>query len=209
MRTQRAFTFIELIIVILIATLLFTLLGFKTGSFTFWREEGFIRRFSETIQFLHNEAISDQATYLMEVDPEKNQFRIGVLQDSGVYPGLASLSGHVGTLSLELAAVLNPPYVDATTLIPPPSFPSLFEFQQLPGGMTIKQIRTMRGITEPNQKAYISFSPRGFSEFAVIQMTQSGGSPVTFIVNPFTGVVDIFREYKDFEWTYGKNQEKN
>lgn len=208
MQRQRAFTFIELIVVILIAGLLFTLLGFKTGSFTFWREEGFIRRFAETIQFLHNESISDQATYLMEIDPMKNQFRIGVLKDGNNYAGLAALSSNVGTLSLELAAVLNPPYVDATTLIPPPSFPSLFEIQQLPGGMVIKQIRTMRGITEPNDKAYISFSPRGFSEFAVIQMTQSGGGPVTFVVNPFTGVVDILREYKDFEWTYGKQEKQ-
>lgn len=207
-RSQRAFTFVELIVVILIIGLLFALVGFQTGSFVYWREQGFIRRFSEVLQFLHNQAIADQTTYLLELDTAKNTYRVGVVKENETYAGLTALAGNVGILTLELTAILNPPIVNEYTFIPPPSFPSLAEVQPLPPGMLFKQIRTMRGPTEPGAKAYISFSPRGFSEFAVIQMAQSKGAPLTFLVNPFTGIVDIYHEYKDFAWTYGQNEKK-
>ena len=205
-RFQRAFTFIELIIVIALVAALFSLVGFKTGTFTFWREEGFVRRFSETIQFLHTQAISDQSFYEIEFDLKNNSYTIGVLQEgNGTNPELDSLAGSVGNLSLELASILNPTLGENQSLVPPPSYPSLAKPQTLPPGMTFESIRTMRGIQEAGDgKAYITFSPRGFSEFAVIHLKQSSGAPITFLVNPFTGLVEIYREFKDFEWTYSK-----
>ncbi len=204
-RSQKAFTFIELILVIVLIAALFSLVGFRTGTFTFWREEGFVRKFAETIQFLHTQAISDQSFYIMEFDLKKNSYRVGILRDDGFEnPDLDQLDQSAGTLTLELSALLNPSIGDAQSLIPPPSFPSLANPEPFPHGMIIERIKTMRGIEE-NQTgtAYITFSPRGFSEFAVIHVRLSTGAPVTFLVNPFTGLVDIYREFKDFEWTYG------
>lgn len=208
-KTQKAFTFIELILVIVLVAVLFAIAGFRTGTFSFWREEGFIRKFAETIQFLHTQAVSDQSFYIMEFNFKKNSYRIGVLPDGGLSDDVVeALSSSVGTISLELTALLNPSIGEADSLVPPPSFPSLATPEPLPYGMVFKSIKTMRGSEDDTGIAYITFSPRGFSEFAVIHLEQSTGAPVTFLVNPFTGLVDIYREYKDFEWAYTNQDAK-
>jgi hypothetical protein len=68
----------------------------------------------------------------------------------------------------------------------------------------------MRGLKPASEggTAYMLFSPRGFSEFSVIHIVLSNGAPVTILVNPFTGGTEIYREYKDFKWTYGRNKER-
>lgn len=188
------------------------MVGIRSGSFDFWKEEGFVRRISETITFLHHQAIADQAFYRMDFDLRNNNYRVRVIrtEEHDDIERLTQISADAGTLSLELAAFLNPSIGQSQTLIPPPAVPSLAEPQPFPGGMTIEDVRTMRGRFAPPQDelAYIVFSPRGFSEFAVLHFKLNGGQPLTILVNPFTGLTDIYREYKDFEWSYGRKRKE-
>jgi hypothetical protein len=93
-------------------------------------------------------------------------------------------------------------------MAPPPDFPSLAEEQYFPPGTTLTDVRTLRGVQTPvDGEAYILYSPRGFSEFSVIHLQLSNGEVVTILVNPWTGNPEIYRGYRDFEWTYGRNQQ--
>ena len=205
---QRGFTLIELVLVLVIVALLFSLVGYKTGTFTFWREEGFIRKFAEQVRFLYTQSVSDQATYQLEINLAKNSYRIGVLKEdeSNSDPILAELQQNVGNLSLELASFLNPPRSDGATIIPSPSFPSLYEESFLPNGMKFVQVKSPSGTvqaasaTKDNEKVFLYFTPNGSSDFGVITMAQSNNAPVTFVVNPFTGLVDIYRDGRDISW---------
>ena len=51
------FTLIELIVVVLVLGAAMALVGLRLGTFNFWREEAFIRKISETITFLHHQAV--------------------------------------------------------------------------------------------------------------------------------------------------------
>jgi len=185
------------------------LLAVKTGTFDFWKEESFLRRFSETIEFLHHQSVQDGEYYQLEINFEDNSYRVGLLKaDEDVDQNL-DVDPDAGALSLELAAFLNPNFVSEGTLIPPPSFPSLAEPTSLPSGASFTDVKTMlQG--EVNLKlaktTNIFFSPRGFSEFAVIHLELSAGQPITILINPFTGLTEIYRERRDFEWTYGQKK---
>ena len=186
-----------------------TVSTYRAGSFTFWREEAILRRLPETIEFLHHQAITDQAFYRLEFNFKDNNYSIGVIRpDSDVAQDLAAIGSDAGTLTLELAAFLSPAIGGSSTLIPPPNFPSLADPVPLPGDMRFEDVRTMRGkyTSAEADSAYMLFSPRGFSEFAVVHLRLSNNSPVTILVNPFTGLTTMYRDYRDFEWTYGKEK---
>lgn len=208
---SHAFTLIELVVVLLIFGAVAALLMINLGTFTYWKEEGFVRRISESAQFLYHQAVIDQAFYKMEFNLDQGWYRIGVVrpEDSEESRELAELSSDAGLLSLELSAFISPNPPSSATLIPPPSMPSLFEPVEMPDGMRIEDIRTMRGVIRPGDgiTPYILFSPRGFTEFAVIHLRTSSNAPISIVFNPFTGLVDIFRSYKDFEWTWGRKEE--
>lgn len=209
-KVEAAFTLVELIIVILIIGVMMTLVGIGSGTFAFWREEGFIRKLSEVMVFLHHQAPIDQEYYRIEFDFEKNQYQVGVMKNiSNADPAQLAALQDAGELSLELAAFLSPSIGENQEVIPPPSFPSLAEPEIFPPGMLIEDVHTMRGKIDARgkERAYVLFSPRGFSEFAVIHLRTSSGAPVTIAVNPFTGITEIFREYKEFSPTYGRERE--
>jgi hypothetical protein len=181
-----------------------------------------LRRISETISFLHYQALADQQMYQLEIDLAKNTFKVGQLTDIGPPdPQAAQTLQDAGVLSLELALMLNPSVGSDQLFSAPESFPSLAEPIQLPSDMEFMDVRTMRGMvtppnssaaedssTDPNRPgvAYIRFSPRGFSEFAVIHIRLADKKEVSLLVNPFTGEATIIRGYKDFEWTYGRKK---
>jgi len=208
-RLIRAFTLIELIVVIAIFGVVMTVVGVRLGVFSYWNEESFIRRLSETIVFLHHQSIADQSFYELEFDFEKNTYRIGVLRsDNDLSTEVQEVSQDAGAISLELAAFLNPSIGKDYTIIPPPGFPSLGTPVEFPPDTVVERLRTMRGITERSKGArdYIRFSPRGFSEFAVIHLRIRDKGQRTILVNPFTGNTEIFNGFRDFEWTYGRKK---
>lgn len=216
------FTLLELIVVVIIFAVVATLIGTRAGAFGFYSEEGTLRRISETISFLHYQALADQRTYQLELDLGENSFKVGQLTDVGPPdPEIAKMFQDAGILSLDLALMLNPSINSDQIFSEPEGFPSLSQPNFLPGEMRFTDVRTMRGVVtppsssigernpdDPNRPgvAYIRFSPRGFSEFAVIHIRMGNQREVSLLVNPFTGETSIIRGYKDFEWTYGKRR---
>jgi hypothetical protein len=163
---------------------------------------------SELVVFLNNQAVMDQAFYRLEFDLEKSSYRVGVMR---VEDSLSTnpTGINIPPIKLELAAILSPSLDGDTTMIPPPSFPSLAEPTQLPGTMIFEDIVTPRGKVVRDDKRdnpFLLFSPRGTSEFGVIHLATADNQHVTILVNPWTGVAEVFREYKDFEWTLGKEK---
>lgn len=207
-KQELAFTLIEVVLVLVIIAVSTSALLVRMGAFSYWRQEGFIRSLSETIIFLHHQAVVDQAFYEIAFDLEKNSYSIGIMRpESDVRDDLNEVASDAGNLTLELAAFLSPAIGKSHTVIPPPSMPSLAEPVDFPPEVKITDIRTMRGkkVASEGGKSYVLFSPRGFSEFAVLHLEDSTGEPVTILINPFSGNTQIYREYKDFKWTYGKD----
>jgi prepilin-type N-terminal cleavage/methylation domain-containing protein len=207
---QKGLTLFELMVVVGIIAASSALLLTSFGPLAFWKEQSFLRRFSDTVEFLHHQAVSDQAFYVLEMrfgsQSEPPRYSIGTLRpEEDIAGDLVDIASDAGNLTLELAAFLNPSMGSSHTIIPPPNYPSLAEPVVLPESISFEEVRTMRGkqMAEPGGSAYITFSPRGFSEFAVIHFKNNGGEQVTILVNPFTGRTERFNEYKDFEWTYG------
>jgi len=209
----RGFTLVELVLVIAIIGVTFTLVATRSGTFDLWKERDFERSFSETIVFLHHQAISDQSFYRLEIDFDQNTWQIGVMKNEEENnENLADLAADAGNLSLELAAFLSPSVGQTQSMIPPPGFPSLADPKKIPPRILFDDVRTMRGLATRTEggKAYIMFSPVGFSEFAVIHLRYPGDKITTILVNPFTGLTEIFNEYKDFQWKYsGADQQKS
>lgn len=202
-------TLIEIVVVLMLVGALLLLAGQSLGTFTYWKEEGTIRSLSELISFLHRQAVVDQTYYRLELNFEKDEYRVWtVLPDPDLPQNLAAYGADVGNLTRELASFLSPAMSDAQSLSPPQTFPSLADAVQLPPGMHFRDVRTMAGKKEAAQggSAYVTFSPRGFSEFAVIHLLQSAGSVITILVNPFTGNTEVFNADKDFQWTYSKKK---
>ena len=226
---SRGITLIELVIVVSVIGAIYGLIAFRPGSRLYWERESFLRKLTETITFLHHRAVADGVHYRMEFHmsetsecyEKQGQFciRIGELvpeggTTSGV-SGLISAGGGVGILSLELAMRLQPSLGKYQNMIEPRNFPSLAKPLMLPAGAFFEDVRTMRGKHTPRDGAeqipYIIFSPRGFSEFAVIHLSfglhNQEPAQVSILVNPFTGLTEVYREYKDFEWTYGRQEQ--
>jgi len=203
--SSAGFTLVELMMVLIIIGIAFAFAFQNSSSAITLRQQALIRKLSETIRFLHHQAVSDQAFYRLEIDFERNQYRVGVLRpEPGADDRFLELAQDAGSLTLELSAFLNPSPGRTYTFIPPPYHPSLYEPVRLLEDMSFNQVRNMSGLHSrgTSQTAGISFSPRGFSEFAVIQMTLLNGAPVTILVNPFSGLTTVYNEHKDFEWTF-------
>jgi prepilin-type N-terminal cleavage/methylation domain-containing protein len=205
---ERGFTLIELILVLLVIAGVATIITVRLGALNFWKEEAALRKLSETIVLLNTQAVMDQSFYRMEFDLEHNAYRIGVMRGDNSVVG-TSTAVNLPPLQLELAALLSPSLRGESTMIPPPSYPSLAQPQQLPGEMKFTDVVTPRGKAiagDRQENPFILFSPRSFSEFGVIHLMMGSGRPVTLMVNPWTGLAEVYREYKEFEWTLGKQK---
>ena len=224
----RGFTLIELVIVITIIGAVYALISFRPGSRLYWERESFLRKVTETITFLHHRAVADGVHYRMDFhmsdtgecyeDTGRYCIRIWEVvpqqQNYSNVQGLLQAGASVGILSLELAVRLHPSTGSVQNLIEPNKFPSLAKPMYLPSGAFFEDVRTMRGKHTPRDSAeqipYILFSPRGFSEFAVVHLSfglnDQEPQQITILVNPFTGLAEVYREYKDFEWTYGRKK---
>ena len=217
-KSARGFTLIELMIVVLVFAALMMLATVPTGAIRYWKEEAFLRRLMDTIQFLHTQAVADQSFYRLELDfgkgDQKSFFSVGVVkpEEDPALNTAGVASADVGLVSTELYFFLHPSTgVDGSySIIPPPSFPSLYDPVMFPQDVYLERVRTAGGIYERghSEKAFLLFSPRGFSAFAVLHLTLGRGAPATILVNPFTGMTTLYHEFKDFEWTYSNREGK-
>lgn len=207
-RNNKGFTLIELFVVFALISITLGILAVRTGTYSFWRQESFIRQLSDTIAFLYHQAISDQAFYRIDFDFKERTYRVGLIRPEYDVSNV-NVAQDAGILTLELASLVSPAVSPNHTLIPPPSFPSLGTPVEFPPEVNVTDIRTMRGKQVPGEgeNPYILFSPRGFSEFAVLHFEAYDGSPFTILINPFSGNTTVYREYKDFQWTYGRNKQ--
>lgn len=216
------FTLLEIVIVIVILGLVSAVvLKPSGGSFTYWQQEGAMRKLSEQINFLYYQAITDGVSYRMEfgLSAERQYYQIGQMSapvedfDEFDSPdsGLSSQMSGSKMISAEIDNFLNPLPADFGTMQAPENIPSLAEPIYLPDGMYFEDIRTVRGdytSSSEEDMPFLTFSPRGYAEFTVIhlKLARSDDAFVTLVVNPFTGICDIYREYKVFEWNYGSKE---
>lgn len=208
---QAGFTLIELVVVMAIIGIALGIFGIRGGSLTFYREDAFQRQLIEKIAFLHNQAVADQAYYRLEFDLNADTYRIGAMRpEDDVNTSLQDMAATAGSLSLELANFLSPSVGQAQSMIPPPNFPSLAEPVTFPAGIKVVDIKLRSGTYARSQGGVVGllFSPRGFSEFAVIHLELRGGQVRTILVNPFTGMPESFSDYVDFEATFGSSKDK-
>lgn len=204
---SRGFTLMELIIVVTLIGVTLGLLSTRMGTLDPWKERSAVRRLSELVVFLNNQAVMDQAFYRLEFDFETHTYRVGVMRpdDSLLANPYAQ---NLSPLENELAAMLSPSLDGESTMIPPPSFPSLAQPTQLPGQLRFIDVVTPRGMSraadQREERPFLLFSPRGASEFGVIHLTLSNEKKKTILVNPWTGLAEVYDEYKEFQWTLGK-----
>ncbi len=200
---DRGFTLIELILVLVIVGLAMSLAAVRLGTLDYWREQQALRKLTDTVVLLNNQAVMDQVFYRLEFDLEKNQYRVGAMRPEDTAVTLPT-NYTPPLLQLELANLISPAIPDGSTMIPPPNMPSLAEPITLPGKMLFADIVTTRGKTARGDKRnnpFLMFSPRGFSEFGVLHLSMGDDTPITILVNPWTGLAEVYKEYKDFEWT--------
>lgn len=103
--------------------------------------------------------------------------------------------------SLFFGVAFNDPGIP-TRLGRPLEFPSLAEGKILVNGLRFKDIKTPRGLQDSGN-AYIRFSPRGASEFAVIHLLAED-KLFTLFMNPSTGRVSFKEGEVDFDWLQNK-----
>ncbi len=205
-RSERGFTLIELVLVITIMGLMIGIFSVRLSDINFWKEEAALRKLRDLIVYLNNAAVMDQSFYRLEFDLDNRQYKVGVIQNVSNITQNNS-GANIPPLQLELSAMLSPDMGDESTLIPPPSMPSLAEPTTLPGAMEFLDVMTPRekvAVGDNRENPYLIFSPRGTSEFGVIHVALGPGRPVTILVNPWTGMAEVYHEYKDFKWTLGK-----
>jgi prepilin-type N-terminal cleavage/methylation domain-containing protein len=203
-KSSRGFTLLELIIVItLMGVMGSTLLG-GFGMLNRYREDQFITDLVQTLEFVHSEAKGAQQFYQIEFDLTERSWHVGLLRPEDVDTETVVRDSSVGNLSFELADFINPPLGNSQSFMIPPDFPSLAKPRKMYGTATFQDIITPRGeiTADLGEKPYIIFSPRGFTEFAVIHIRRSDETAVTLVINPFTGNVEIHEGYKEFKWQY-------
>ena len=124
---ERGVTLIELVLVIMLIGAIMATIGFSTGTFTYWKQESFIRRLAETISFLHHQAVSDQMYYCLQFNyPEDapHYYKVGILQAEFGAGSSTAGPGGGSKLAQELSDALYPVVAPEQELQPPPSFPS-------------------------------------------------------------------------------------
>ena len=214
-KNARGFTLLEIVVVIVLLGLLASMLfRSRLNSFRYWEQEGAIRRLSEVIAFLYSQSVTDGNTYRLEFDFESDPqtYRIGqIAEDSFADTLTNSANTGLSPLTIKINNYLNPKMATYYSMFPPEDIPSLRDPIELPQGVYIEDVRTVRGLhtsSSDEEKPFMIFFPRGFAEFCVIhlKLEREEDAFVTILVNPYTGVADVFREYKDFKWTYTQDR---
>jgi hypothetical protein len=123
--------------------------------------------------------------------------------------GVNNTSAETGLLSTEIANVISATFNEEQEGRAPKNFPSLREKEYFPEGISFKDIRLQGGLLTQHSKEElpsIYFSPQGFSDFGVLHLKTGEQGEITILINPFSGLSQIFREYKDFEWSFGRQK---
>lgn len=200
-KKESGLTLIEIILVIVIISVMFFIVGYGTGTFKYWKEDTFIQELRETLSFLHTQAVGDQSIYRLNFT--EHGYRVGVLRPeediSSINPDLCSQD--VGALSCELAFFLSPGSNKNYTIIPPPSFPSLFDEKTMPFGMTLKKILAPTSDPSDSLKS-VDFSPDGINQSLIILLETDRGQVFTISLNPLTGATTLSSKEEIPPWVH-------
>jgi prepilin-type N-terminal cleavage/methylation domain-containing protein len=214
---QRAFTLLELLLVIVLVGAIVSMFAMRLGIFSRIGEDKAIAQLTQELEFLHTHAKRYFHFYQLELNLSNSSWYTGELRNndqlitssrsnySNVSNTPSPILGDptVGILSNELAEFTNPPLNSIHDIGPPSELPSLYQPRFLSVSTKIIDVVTPRGKINASSgvNPYIVFSPRGFTEFCVIHLEKSDNTSVTLVVNPFTGIVTRYNEYREFEWT--------
>jgi prepilin-type N-terminal cleavage/methylation domain-containing protein len=95
-RSSGGFTLLELVVTLLILSAVIVVVGLRSGTFSFWKDEGLVRRLVELSTFLHHQAVVDQRFYALRFRFGQNgsldSFTVGTFA-SQADAGTTSLSG--------------------------------------------------------------------------------------------------------------------
>lgn len=197
---ESGLTLIEIILVIVIISIMFFIVGYGTGTFKYWKEDTYLQELRETLSFLHTQAVGDQSIY--RVNFTERGYKVGVLRPeediSAINPDLCSAD--VGALSCELAFFLSPGSNQSYTIIPPPSFPSLFEEKVMPFGMSLKKIVSSQTDAATDSLKNIDFSPDGINVPSMIYIQTDRGQVFSISLNPLTGATTLSSKEEALPW---------
>jgi len=200
LKRDSGFTLIELVVVTVIIAIMGTLIAVRAGVFVFWREEGFLRRLTETITFLHYQATVDRLYYQINFNPKVRNYTVVALKP--IKDTSATITSG-GKLTQELAELQSPALGVSYNASPPPDFPSLAEPVLFPEGLKLIALHLPNlSLNTEDLKdtdvVSIIFSPQGIVDGSIIEFVNAQGAPINLVVNPFTGLSKIYRKEVDF-----------
>lgn len=251
--TQRGFTLVELIVVILIIALMSGLAVRRLGATLAWQKKAEIRKFVNTWELLYQESLARGEAYRLiidltedldrpdqyyvrkemvplsdnvkqvdrlenlRLDSEKKRRADAELNDLPSVDEQIQIEQDLEQQDLQ-SLFYKSLYIDPfgdTQLTVPTEFPSLQKAQDLKGGLRIRDVQTEFGTIGRGQ-AFIRFSPRGGSDFAVIHIlmnadeiseTSKKNAPaeqiITILLNPWTGKAIVTNRDINYDWAMG------
>ena len=181
----RAFTLIEIIVVLsLIGTMLFFALPRMEG----FREGADRREVSKwillNVKHLKNKAVETQTQHVLFIDMDTNRFRIAMQQIAIAEDHIEDSAGEYGRYSFD-----------------PDNTRQEAEEQtfELPQGFRLTSVHYSADHTVTSGTAEIRFHPKGYSDRAIIHVTDRRNRQQSYLVGAFLPHVKIHDEHITFQ----------
>jgi len=234
---SRGFTLLEIVLVISIIAIVSAFSIGRFESMTGWKQEGELRKFLNTWQFLFTQAATRRLAYRLYLDLDRNSYFVrrevpltpGESVDVDLLANLRTRGEQERRIQEEEERSLDEEYKEeaerqallsleqrylwamfgggnrSVKLGRPLEFPSLADRTELAIDVEINEVKTPRGKVNDGT-AYIRFSPRGASEFALVYL-KINEEDFTAYMNPMSGEVRLEQGILSFDDVEEENEE--